>query len=77
MKKQVRVKIKWSKGTAIIETEYGMQWSFKCPKSKSVKEDNITSVSSLAAALLTVTVSRWVENSTADCVCFTLAAEDI
>ena len=77
MKKEVKVKIKWNKDTAIIETEHGLSWSFKCPKSSSVMVDNYTSVSSLASALLTVTIGKWVESTKANSVCFTLTAEDI
>ncbi len=77
MEKQVRVKIKWDKNTAVIETEHGLSWSFKCPKSSNMKEENLTSVSSLASALLTVSVSKWVERTEANCVCFTLTAEDV
>lgn len=77
MEKQVQVKIQWCEGTAIIETEHGLKWSFKCPKCSSVKEENLTSVATLPSALLAVTIRNWVEKSKADNVCFTLTAEDV
>ena len=69
--------IKWKESTAILETQHGLQWSFKCPKSSTARGENFTAISSLAAALLTTTVSKWIEWSMADGVCITLKAEDI
>lgn len=77
MEKQVQVKIQWKESTAILETQHGLKWSFECPKSSTVRGDNFTALSSLASALLTTTISKWVERSMADGVCFTLTAEDI
>lgn len=77
MENKVQVKIQWSEGTAIIETEHGLKWSFKGPWWSSFREDNLTSVAALASALLTVTIHYWVKRSKADSVCFTLTAEDV
>ena len=75
MKKLVQVKMQWKKDTAIIRTELGLKWSFKCPKSSA--EQNLASVSTLASALLAVSIRRWCEHSDYDTVCFTLKAEDV
>lgn len=77
MEKQVQVVIKWKESTAILETQHGLQWSFKCPESSTAKDENYTAVASLAASLLTTTISKWLERSMADGVCFTLSAKDI
>lgn len=77
MEKQVQVVIKLKESTAILETQHGLQWSFKCPKSSTARGENFTAVSSLASALLTATISKWLERSMADGVCFTLTAKDV
>ena len=77
MKQKVKVMIKSDGNSAVLQNENGLEWTFKCPKSSTVLGDNFTAVSSLASALLTITISRWIEISKAGCVCFTLSAEDI
>lgn len=69
--------IKWNGDSVILKTSNDLEWSFKGPSFSMPKGDYLTSVSSLASALLCATIEQWIEFSEVNCVCFTLVAEDI